>query len=152
MKPAIYFLLILFLASCQATNQIVGFADNQAPVVIYRTTGDYYLNVPITLNESKEKILTYPDPSDLLSNGEILLPVKLKKGFLLDRRGINVHSAFTSYTYESYAALKTLPSLDELYESIIDSDPLESIYLVGTRADYGNLIKELNKRIKTGLK
>lgn len=125
---------------------------DQAPVIIYRTKADFYSNVPVILNEEKTKIISYPAPSDLLFNGELLLPAHLKDGYLLDRRGLNVNAAFTSYTFEAYSALENPPSLDELFNSIVEKDPFESIYHCGQNASFVNLEKELNRRIRRGMR
>ncbi len=152
MKQFIYITLLVLFTSCNATKIKPGMVDNQAPVIIYRSTGDYYHNVPIILNDAKDKVVSYPAPSDFLYEGEPVFPVMLKDGYLLDRRGVNVNTAFTSYNIESYAVLESPPSLDELYNSIIDKNPFESMYHCGKRSEYGNLEKELNKRINRGMK
>ena len=74
----------------------------QAPVIVYKTRANFYNMVPVTLNQDKDRIVSYPAPSDLYFEGELALPGKLKKGYLLDRRGINVNTVFTSFTYEEY--------------------------------------------------
>ncbi len=151
MKQLKYIPLFVLLSSCNTSNILTGMIDEQAPVIIYSTTEDYYNNVPIILNKTKDKIVSYPAPSDLLYGGELSLPIKLNKGYLLDRRGINVNTVFTSYTYSAYSALETSPSLEELYKSIIEMNPFESIYQCGKKTDYGNLEKELNRQINNGL-
>ncbi|MDE7125031.1 MAG: hypothetical protein K2O12_00920, partial [Muribaculaceae bacterium] len=59
---------------------------------IYRTNGDYRLNVPITLDSSRTEIVSYPGPSDIDMK---MAPVVLDDGWLLDRRGVGVNTAFT---------------------------------------------------------
>jgi hypothetical protein len=123
---------------------------DQAPVIVYKTVADFDHNVPVTLNETKDKIVNYPAPSDLFYEGELSLPVRLKQGYLLDRRGIGPNTAFTSYTYEEYSKLEAAPSLQELFDSIIGKEPFESVYNCGTRDAYGELVGDLNRKIKEG--
>lgn len=84
--------------------------------VIYRTSGDYNDNVPVTLDTSRTAIISYPAPSDITSASA---PVTLADGWLLDRRGISAGSAFTRYTYGEYAALPAVPTRAQLMEAII---------------------------------
>jgi hypothetical protein len=123
-----------------------------APVIVYKTKKDCTHKVPVTLNETKDQVLSYPAPKDLLAGDELALPIRLKKGFLLDRRGINANTAFTSYTYEAYSGLTSPPSGKELLESIEDTTPFEIIYYCGKRNSYGDLVKELNQKIRAGMK
>ena len=152
MKPIISFIILIAIVSCNASKISTVMLDDQAPVVVYKTTKDYVNKVPITLNDTKDRILSYPAVADLVYQGELVLPVRLKDGYLLDRRGINANSVFTSYTYEEYSRMTSPPSLEELFNSIIDREPFESMYHCGNRADYDNLTKELNKQIKRGNK
>lgn len=123
-----------------------------APLIIYRTIADYSHNVPVILNDTKDKIVSFPAPSDLFYEGELALPLKLKQGYLLDRRGISVNSAFTSYTYENYSKLESAPPLQLLYESIIDKEPFESIYDCRVLGQSSDPEKELNREIRNGMK
>jgi len=119
-----------------------------APVIIYKTKADYSHLVPITLNETGDKVVSYPAPSDLYTGGILAVPVQLDKGYLLDVRGVHPHTAFTSYTYEAYSQLETTPSMKDLMEKIIDPDPFEEIYDCGNRSQFKNLEKDLNKLIR----
>lgn len=69
--------------------------------VIYRTNGDYNLNVPVTLNSSGTQILSYPAPHDVKGQE----PTVVGDGWLLDHRGISKNSAFLDYTYDEYQKL-----------------------------------------------
>ena len=152
MKHISYFVLIMLLFSCSAVRTTQDNINVQAPVIIYRTVNDYYNNVPIMLNEKKDRVISYPAPSDLVRDGHPTLPIKLANGYLLDLRGLGKNSAFTKYTYEDYTSLDAPPSTEELLNSIIDKDPFESLYNCGKRGIYNNLEKELNKKIRHGLK
>lgn len=85
--------------------------------VIYRTNGDYNDNVPVTVNEQRTALMSFPAPSDITSHS---MPVELGDGWLFDRRGgAGVNTVFLSYTYEQYAALKSTPSSSQLFAKVI---------------------------------
>ena len=58
------------------------------------------------------------------------------------------NTAFTSYTYEVYSKLESAPSVRDLLASILDSDPFEELYDCGSRSQFENLEKDLNKLIR----
>jgi hypothetical protein len=120
----------------------VGVAGPEA--IIYRTKGDYDRLVPVILNKEKNKIVSYPAPTDLKYKGEIAIPTVLENGFLLDNRGINADVAFINMTYEEYMALEKSPPTDELMGLIVDYDPLVEMYSCGKRSTYTNEVEELN--------
>ncbi len=151
MKIIITVLSLFIVAGCSSSKINTGMIHEQAPVIIYMTTADYFNNVPITLNEAKDKIISYPAPTDLSYEGEVAYPIKLEKGFLLDRRGVGANTVFTSFTFEEYAALDHAPSLDELFESIVDLNPMKVVCNCGHMSDYKDLISELNRKIEAGL-
>lgn len=152
MKAIVYSVIFLFMSSCNAAKLSSDKVNAQAPLIVYKTVADYYHNVPVTLNETKDRIVSFPAPSDLFYEGELALPIKLNQDYLIDRRGVNVNSAFTSYTYETYSKLESPPSLQELYDSIIEKDPFESMYDCGTPGQFHDLGKDLSKEIRKGMK
>lgn len=91
---------------------------------IYKTNGDYNDKVPVTLNARRDGLVSYPGPSDLIG----CRPVRLKDGFLLDRRGINPSTAFTRWTYEEYSKLPSAPSTEEIMANIIPGATVTKIY------------------------
>jgi hypothetical protein len=121
-----------------------------ASCIIYKTRSDYSRNIPVTLSEDKTKIVSYPDVKDVYYNGELACPAKLEDGFLLDNRGIGPNVAFLSFTYEEYSKLGKTPSSSELYEKIVDKDPLTEMYRCGNRNEYKNLVGDLNRIILEG--
>ena len=151
MSRIIIFIVSALTVSCSAAKINTGMIYEQAPVIIYKTTADYYNRVPVTMNEAKDRIVSYPAPSDLYYHGELALPGKLNKGYLLDRRGMNANSVFTSYTYSEYAALETAPSKEELLESIIDKQPFKTMYNCGKKGSFQDLVSELNEAIANDL-
>ncbi len=114
------------------------------PVIIYKTKGDYYFNVPVIMNSEKTAVVSFPDPSDIIRGGEYPYPDRLAEGYLLDNRGINEHVAFLNITYEEYSQLSKAPSREELMDMILDKDPLIQMYDCGNRGDYKDLQNELN--------
>lgn len=152
MRNALFLLgLMSMMMSCKTTKVHNLLPEEDARVIIYRTLEDYNHLVPITLNESKDRVSSFPAPSDLYHGGQLALPVKLNEGFLLDRRGLGPHTAFTSYSYEDYALREKAPSPEELMGSVIDANPFEVIYDCGRAGSYQDLVKELNLKIDGGL-
>ena len=144
--------LITLMLSCNATKMSSESTEALPSAIVYKTTGDYYQLVPITLNESKDKVASYPAPSDLFTNGKLALPVRLDNGYLFDRRGINANTAFTSYTYEEYSRMKSAPSIEKLFNSIADSNPFEEIYMCGKINKFKDPVKDLNRLIQKKFK
>jgi hypothetical protein len=138
--------------SCNATKMNTGSTEALPPVIVYKTTGNYYNLVPITLNETKDQVVSYPAPSDLYTNGQLALPVKLENGYLFDQRGVNAHSVFTSFTYEEYSQMESAPSVSDLIKSITDPNPFEEIYNCGNINEFKNPEKDLNKLIRKRFK
>lgn len=95
--------------------------------IIYKTRADYNQLVPITMNEAKNSIVSYPDPSDI---NDYQKPVLLDNGYLLDRRGISLNTVFTSFTYDEYSKLTSLPTNSQLINSIVDKYPFAEIYVL----------------------
>jgi len=119
-------------------------------VIVYKTKKNYNKNVPVILSYDKSKIVSYPDPSDVRTDNGYAVPTKLKHGYLLDNRGIGLNVAFLKLTYNEYAALHQAPSLDSMYNMIIDKDPLLELYDCGSRYEMVDPVKEINELIKKG--
>ncbi len=117
------------------------------PVIIYKMKADYSNNIPVILSADKKTVVRYPAPGDLFFEGKISRPTKLANGFYLDNRGVNENVAFTSYTYDDYLNLKKAPTAQELFNIIIDADPLLEIYQL---KDIGRDPEALNEIIKSG--
>jgi len=151
-KIALLLGLMPLIVSCKTSRVQSAMPEEDARVIVYRTRTDHFRQVPITLNQTKDRVVSFPAPSDLYYEGELALPVKLNDGFLLDRRGIGPHTVFTSFTYEEYSGMNSPPSTRELLNSIIDADPFESIYDCGKAGSYQDLLEELNSKIDEGMK
>lgn len=122
-----------------------------APVVIYKTRGDYSNLVPVLLNADRTRIVSFPEPGDLMWEGNLMKPIQLNNGFWLDNRGIDEHVAFLNMTYKEYSKLTHPPHLVELMLRIRDREPLAEMYRCGLRSEYTDLIYELNVLIDRGL-
>jgi len=115
-------------------------------VIIYKTKADYSRNVPVGLNDEKTAIISYPGKTDIRGQE----PMFLEYGFLLDRRGINPNVAFLKYTYDEYLRLDDIPPIAELFNLIIDTDPLKEMYHCGKTSDFrqGEVADQLNEMLK----
>ncbi len=120
------------------------------PVIVYKTRKDYNNLVPVTLDATGTEIAAYPAPSDLRRGDSYAVPTVLDNGYLLDNRGISVHTAFTSYTYEEYAAMEASPSPEDLKAHIIDKNPFVELWHCGQANQYKDKVAELNRLISVG--
>ena len=129
MNRVIIFIIVLLVVACGSSKQTVNQSIKaNKPFLIYKTRADYYNMIPVIMNADKTKIISYPSPSDVMVDGKLMLPVRLKNGYLLDIRGIAANVAFTSFTYEDYVNLDAAPSINILMSSIIDDDPILELY------------------------
>jgi len=131
--------------SCKLNKNI---SESSPIAIIYKTKGDYYNLVPITLSKDKKEIVSYPHPSDLLTEKGYCLPTKLSNDFLLDNRGINSNSVFLSITYDEYSKLKEVPSTKFLFNHIKDENPFIEIHFLDKKNNYKYIEDEINSLIK----
>jgi hypothetical protein len=115
------------------------------PALVYKTKANYNNLVPVVLSDDKKTVTSYPDPTDI--KGNYSLPTILNNGYLLDNRGVEKNVAFLKLTYEEYSKLKSAPSPKELYNLIIDKDPLTELCDCGNKNEYTDITKQLNKLI-----
>lgn len=120
------------------------------PVIVYKTRKDYNNFVPVTLDMTGTQVVSYPAPSDLRRGNGYAVPTELEDGYLLDNRGIGIHTAFTSYTYEEYAAMDAAPSIEEILAHIVDKDPIVEMWNCGLANRYNDKVTELNRLVATG--
>lgn len=109
-------------------QNILGTTSTLPPAIVYKTTRDYASKVPVTMNDSRTEIVSYPAPSDIVIDEGYATPLALAQGYLLDRRGINKNTAFLDYTYAEYAQLGKTPGASELKRHIVDNLPISEIY------------------------
>lgn len=151
MRNITLIVLALFVTMCHSSQQVLPVANQQAPLIVYKTTKDYTKNIPITLNDTKDQITSYPAITDITKNCEFKVPTPLDKGFLLDNFGLSANSVYTSYTFEEYAKLEKEPTIQELMNRIIDDQPIIEMYNCGKRSEF-ETTKEVNYFIKHKLK
>ena len=121
-----------------------------SPVVyIYKTKQDYSRLVPVLMDETRTRIVSYPAPTDLKTNGRLAYPTPLEGGYWLDNRGITANVAFLTYTYEAYSRLPQAPSRAELEAHILDRQPLEAFRRCGSRSQFAaDPVPQLNALIR----
>jgi len=115
--------------------------------LVYKTKANYNDFVPVALSESKKEVVSFPAPTDLTINGELQTPVSLHDGYLLDKRGIWKNVAFIKLTYEEYSKLDRVPTPKELFDLIIDNDPLTELVDGGIISAYSDPVTQLNELI-----
>lgn len=145
-------ILLLFIACANHKQTINTESMANEPFMIYKTKADYSNLVPVILNNEKTAIVSYPAPTDIFKNGELALPTPLNNGYLIDNRGISLNVAFTSYTYTQYSTLNSAPTIEELMESIVDSEPLLELYNCKEFLNIKHDIKKVNKLVKNNFK
>jgi hypothetical protein len=153
-----WILILICLIGCRSTNKNTNMADTTMnfkpdysagpPTIVYKTRADYYYNVPVILSEDKSNIVSYPHPNDIKVDSNYQLPTRLNDGYLLDNRGITKNVAFLKLTYEEYSKLENPLSLKEMYDLIIDKDPLIELCSCGNRLVFKDLSGQLNKLIQ----
>ena len=156
MKTKFLFLipLILSVFGCKTKKQMTdnnGFTPSYKPgppTIVYKTKKDYYDKVPVILNDEKTKIVAYFSPKDFIRNGKVVYPTKLENGYLLDNIGITKNVAFTSFTIETYTKSMRPITVKQLYNNIIDKDPLLEMYDCGNRNTIKDPVNTINNLIK----
>jgi len=133
-----------------ATRDIIFAAG--PPTLIYKTQRDYSEFVPVTMNDRRTEIISYPSPKDIFYRGILAKPTPLKDGYWLDNRGINENTVFTKYTYEEYSNMETTPDIQHLKNNILDKYPFTEMIDCGIRTQYNNEVEELNRIIDSGFK
>ncbi|MCQ2263086.1 MAG: hypothetical protein MJZ70_02270 [Bacteroidales bacterium] len=116
------------------------------PTIIYKTTKDYSQYVPV--GYADKKIKSFPAPTDVRVGDKLMTPTALRDGYWLDNRGISPQVAFLSYTYKEYAELPSTPG--DLYQRLLDTDPIIEMWECGPRHTYSDPAKEINQLIKEG--
>jgi hypothetical protein len=145
----------LFFVACNCQKKSASvFApisiNNSAPLIIYKADKKYANYIPVTLNDEGTKIISYPAPSDIFTDGKLAKPTALKNNYWIDNRGISIHTAFIDYTYEAYSQLNDAPTLEMMYSKIIIKNAITQMYNCGSKNRVINeqLIDELNDAIK----
>jgi hypothetical protein len=143
-------ILLLLFAACKGQNKITFTPDFETPAppaLVYKTKGNYANLVPVLLSDDKTEIISYPHPGDVKTGDGFLTPTLLNNNYFLDNKGIGSNVAFLKLTYNEYAALENAPTLKEMYELIIDKDPLIELCNCGNKKALSNPAKQLNKVI-----
>jgi len=142
-------IIILLLSSCCPMKKNA-YQPDYSPgpqTIVYKTKKDYSQNVPVILNDEKTAIVSYYGTGDLTYKGKIAYPTELVEGYLLDNIGIRKNVAYTSLIIEEYKKLDKMLTKDELFDLIIDKDPIEEMYSCGNRSKFTNELEEINKII-----
>lgn len=137
---------MIFLFSCAPLVDLSQVEFDGPPTVIYKVSDGFVNLVPVVLNKEKTKVVAYPAPKDMYNpKGELRFPTPLGKGYYLDQIGVGLNTAYISLTIEEYAQMETPPTLDSLYQLIIDKDPFKRMYNLGNRKQYldEDVVKEI---------
>ncbi|MBB6275201.1 hypothetical protein [Porphyromonas circumdentaria] len=125
-------------------------AQQLAPIVIYKTRSNYNKMVPVMLG-ADGAIVSYPSRGDLGSGDRYFYPIELTDGYLWDRRGVGLTTAFLSLSYEEYSAFPADPTAAELQNYIMDRSPF-TFLAVCDRSQLKEITpEELNRYIASGM-
>lgn len=117
---------------------------------VYKTSGDYFFQVPVQLSDDKSKIVSYPASTDLMKGDDFTLPVRLADGYLLDRRGIGTNTAFIEWTYEVFTESGGASSVEELRNMIVDDNPITELFRCELKMSEAEAIEQINSMIRDG--
>jgi len=151
----------LLLVGCSTENKIVNnsskinvgttsISSSSPQLIIYKTRKNYNNLIPVLLSDDKSQIISYPHPRDIKIGNEFQYPTLLNKDYLIDNRGITKNVAFLKITYDEYSKFENVPSLEYLYNMIVDKNPLVEYYKCGLRSENKDKIQLLNKMIENG--
>jgi len=148
----ILFCPLFLLIGCKSYDSIKNeeFHAQNIPgprLIVYKTKKDYNNLVPVILSNDKTEIISYPHPNDLTVGNGFSIPTVLDDKYLLDNRGINENVAFLKLTYQEYSELKSVPTLKELFDNILDKNPLTELCDCGNKYDFLEPVSQLNSII-----
>lgn len=113
-------------------------------IVIVKLDPKHANLVPIRLSADKQSVAYYPSPTDVITDGVLLLPTALKNGYYLDNLGLTESTCFLKVTLDEYSKRKEPYSQAEMLSMVISYFPITEIYTYGTRSNKsGNEIVEL---------
>ena len=145
----ILFCPLFLLIGCKSYDSIKNeeFHTQNIPgpkLIVYKTKKDYNNLVPVILSNDKTEIISYPHPSDLTVGNGFSIPTVLDDEYLLDNRGINENVAFLKLSYQEYSELKSVPTLKELFDNILDNNPLTELCDCGNKYAFSEPVSQLN--------
>lgn len=111
---------------------------------------DYARKLFVVLSDDKSRVISYPAPTDLYTNGKISIPTKLTSKYYLDNRGVDKNSVVLNIELEDYAKREKAFSLGEMYSLILDKNPFLELYHCGNRLRFKNELIDLKELIKNG--
>lgn len=156
MKYTALFILTVLLAAvtCKTPEDITPpthISSAAPPVIVYKTKKSTAEYVAVEMSREKNRVVSYPAPSDIRNRGGAVLPDSLDGGYLLDNRGIGPDVVFLDLTYEKYATLPHTPAPEELFQYITEEDPLLEMYRCPLEKNSDHLIDTLNQWIRSGM-
>lgn len=153
-RSGLFVILMIILTGCHSTDgKYFISTGNSKPgprLIIYKTRNNYSDRVPVILTADKSAISSYPDINDIKNLPGIPYPDSLPSGYWLDNRGINENAAFLRITYSQFILLKKTPLPGEMYNMILDSDPLVELYDCGNRTQFTDPVKAASEIITSG--
>lgn len=127
--------------------------DNDVPSIrrepatrAFRPNGDYAANVMVTLSPDCREVISYPECNEVDSS---MAPVKLSRGYYLDRGGVGPNTVFLRWTYDEYSRLPETPTPSQIIEAVIPDSHIAEIIEIPLGMNYAKIHPEMADTILT---
>lgn len=148
--------LLLLVSGCKFQKKTAPKGDIFVPLfqpgphaILYKTKANYSNLVPVGMNDSGTRIVSYPAVQDVATMllGHSVQPIAMRKHYLLDNFGIGPNSAYLDITWEQYSKYNEI-NADILLKHVKFTKPFLVMYDCGLKTDIEKLEKQLNRLIK----
>lgn len=127
-------------------NNSENLSEIEVPMVIYRVNGNYNNHIPVGFDEEKNKITSYPAPSDVVVDGNYKKPIELGNNWFLDQIGVSFNSKFLAVPYEEYAEFEEV-NLEEMKARMILNSEFYDFYECASNLDVEEIKKAFSNEI-----
>ncbi len=112
----------------------------------FKPGGDYAGNVMVTLSPDLREVISYPECNEVDSS---MAPVKLARGYYLDRGGVGPNTVFLRWTYDEYSRLPETPTPSQIIEAVIPDSHIAEIIEIPLGINYAKIHPEMADTILT---
>lgn len=132
------------LAFCGCQKKMTEKAAVAKPnIVVYQLKKQSDLSfVPVTLDEQKQNIVSYPAPKDLAR----MKAAEVFQNWVIDQRGVNPNTVFVDVSIQEYISKNELPDLAVWQGLIHEKNPFQVFYQCPGTLDIEDIIKIISKK------
>lgn len=112
----------------------------------FKPGGDYADKVMVTLSPDFREVISYPECNEVDSS---MAPVKLARGYYLDRGGVGPNTVFLRWTYDEYSRLPETPTPSQIIEAVIPDSHVAEIIEIPLGKNYARIHPEMADTILT---